>query len=164
MYGQRWGDVSVHTIGASLFGGKDGVDFFREIGYEHYPFTHSPQGDMWERGRCPCDQGRNFGMWRDTVVARSDEPVDISMLRLPFTTEGGPACRGGSRLSTNIKNSESVTNVEGVRGPSCVGSDTFFLKIYSPVLDVDLLSSLFPPSKHLFCATQIRTFPSYLVS
>jgi len=59
-YYQRWGDAPVHTIGASLFGGKDGVHFFREIGYEHYPFTHCPQGDMWERGQCSCDQERNF--------------------------------------------------------------------------------------------------------
>jgi len=62
VYEQRWGDAPVHTIGASLFGGKDGVHFFREIGYEHYPFTHCPQDGMWERGRCSCDQERNFGM------------------------------------------------------------------------------------------------------
>lgn len=69
MYEQRWGDAPVHTIGASLFGGKDGMHFFREIGYEHYPFVHCPQGEMWERGRCSCDQERNFGMWQDAVVA-----------------------------------------------------------------------------------------------
>ena len=68
VYEQRWGDAPVHAIGASLFGAKDGVHFFREIGYEHYPFTHCPQGDMWERGRCSCEQERNFGMWKDNVV------------------------------------------------------------------------------------------------
>jgi len=60
--------------------GKDGVHFFRETGYEHYP---CPQGDMWERGRCSCDEERNFGMWQDTVVARSDGFADISLFRLP---------------------------------------------------------------------------------
>ena len=64
VYEQRWGDAPVHTIGASLFGAKDGVHFFQEIGYEHYPFVHCPQDDMWQRGRCSCEQDRNFGMWR----------------------------------------------------------------------------------------------------
>jgi len=59
-YYQRWGDAPVPTIGASLFGGRDGVQYFREIGCEPYPFTHCPQDDMWERGRCSWDQERNF--------------------------------------------------------------------------------------------------------
>ena len=60
MYEQRLGDAPVYTIGASLFGGKDGVHFFREIGHEHYPFTHCPQGEMWESGRCSCAPGAKF--------------------------------------------------------------------------------------------------------
>jgi len=59
-YYERWGDAPVHTIGAALFGGKDGIHFFQEIGYEHYPFTHCPLGELWERGRCSCEQEKNF--------------------------------------------------------------------------------------------------------
>jgi hypothetical protein len=58
----------VHTIGAALFADKDEIHFFKEIGYEHYPFTHCPQGEMWERGRCSCEQERNFGTSRDTAA------------------------------------------------------------------------------------------------
>src|SRR6266851_2627120 len=36
--------------------------FFREIGYEHWAFTHCPTGDLWTRGRCICDPARSFGM------------------------------------------------------------------------------------------------------
>jgi alpha 1,2-mannosyltransferase len=81
---QRWGAAPVNTIGASLFSDKDGVHFFREIGYEHYLFTHCPQGDVWERGRCSWDQERNFGMWQDPVVARLDGFADIYVFRLPW--------------------------------------------------------------------------------
>lgn len=75
------GDAPVHTIGASLFEDKYGVHFFQVIGYEHYPLTHCPQGEMWERGRCSCDQDRN--LWQDSVVARSHGFADVSVLRLP---------------------------------------------------------------------------------
>ena len=47
------------------------------------------------------------------------------------TTEDGPALpewEQANRRSTSVKNSEPVTNAEPVRGPSCVGSDTFFRK------------------------------------
>ncbi|SRR5216683_6389993 len=64
MYEQRWGDAPVHTIAAALFAGKEGMHFFREIGYEHYPFIHCPQNEMWELGRCSCEQERNFGTSR----------------------------------------------------------------------------------------------------
>jgi len=67
--GQRWGDAPVHTIAAALLADKDEVHFFEEIGYEHYPFVHCPQGEMWERGRCSCEQERNFGRSRDAVIA-----------------------------------------------------------------------------------------------
>jgi len=61
MYEQRWGDAPVHMIGASLFGGKDGVHFFREIGYEHYPSR------IARKVRC--------GSVADVLVARSETSV-----------------------------------------------------------------------------------------
>jgi len=59
-YYERWGDAPVHSIAAALLAGKDRIHFFREIGYEHHPVTHCPAGDLWERGRCSCDPGRDF--------------------------------------------------------------------------------------------------------
>ena len=81
MRGQRWGDAPVHTIAASLFAGKDEIHFFREVGYEHYPFVHCPQGEMWERGRCSCEQERNFGTSR---LARGDGPPWLGVAHLRF--------------------------------------------------------------------------------
>ena len=59
---KRWGDAPVHSIGAALFAGKSRIHFFREIGYEHSPFTHCPtEEELWKRGRCTCDPARSFG-------------------------------------------------------------------------------------------------------
>jgi alpha 1,2-mannosyltransferase len=59
---KRWGDAPVHSIAAALFAGKDRIHFFREIGYEHNPYTHCPaEKDLWTRGRCTCDPARSFG-------------------------------------------------------------------------------------------------------
>jgi hypothetical protein len=52
----------VHSIAAALFTNKRDLHFFREIGYEHNPYTHCPkENDLWERGKCQCDQTRSFG-------------------------------------------------------------------------------------------------------
>ncbi|KAI9430959.1 alpha-1,2-mannosyltransferase-like protein, partial [Lactarius psammicola] len=46
---------------AALFGGTDRIHFFREIGYEHPPFTHCPsEEELWRQGRCTCDPAHNF--------------------------------------------------------------------------------------------------------
>jgi len=35
---------------------------FREIGYEHSPYTHCPSDKhLWEQARCSCDPSRSFG-------------------------------------------------------------------------------------------------------
>ena len=59
----------MHSIAAALFGGKDRIHFFREIGYEHPPFAHCPaEEDLWRDGRCRCDPAASFGasfsFWR----------------------------------------------------------------------------------------------------
>lgn len=60
-YYERWGDAPVHSIAAALFAGVDGIHFFREIGYEHPPFTHCPsEEDLWRSGRCTCNPSQNF--------------------------------------------------------------------------------------------------------
>lgn len=60
-YYERWGDAPVHSIAAALFTRKDQLHFFREIGYEHSPYTHCPkEKDLWQRGRCTCDPGKSF--------------------------------------------------------------------------------------------------------
>jgi alpha 1,2-mannosyltransferase len=59
---KRWGDAPVHSIAAALFAGKSRIHFFREIGYEHSPYTHCPADEvLWKRGRCTCDPARSFG-------------------------------------------------------------------------------------------------------
>jgi alpha 1,2-mannosyltransferase len=60
---QRWGDASVHTIGAALFAGVDQIHFFRDIGYKHYNYSHCPTGDLWKRGRCACDPAASTGTY-----------------------------------------------------------------------------------------------------
>ncbi|KAH9971818.1 glycosyl transferase [Lactifluus volemus] len=60
-YYERWGDAPVHSIAAALFAGKSRIHFFREIGYEHNPYTHCPADEvLWKRGRCTCDPARSF--------------------------------------------------------------------------------------------------------
>lgn len=60
-YYERWGDAPVHSIAAALFGGTDRIHFFREIGYEHPPYTHCPaEENIWREGRCTCDPGQSF--------------------------------------------------------------------------------------------------------
>ncbi|KDQ51800.1 glycosyltransferase family 15 protein [Jaapia argillacea MUCL 33604] len=68
-YYERWGDAPVHSIAAALFARSDQIHFFNEIGYEHNPYTHCPQGDeTWKRGKCSCDQGRSFGEFFSSFV------------------------------------------------------------------------------------------------
>ncbi|KAJ7152368.1 alpha-1,2-mannosyltransferase [Mycena filopes] len=60
-YYERWGDAPVHSIAAGIFANKDQIQFLEEIGYEHPPYTHCPKDpEMWERGKCACDQKRSF--------------------------------------------------------------------------------------------------------
>lgn len=54
-YYERWGDAPVHTIAAALFAGADKIHFFRDIGYQHYEYSHCPTGDLWKSARCACD-------------------------------------------------------------------------------------------------------------
>ncbi|KAJ7219288.1 glycosyltransferase family 15 protein [Mycena pura] len=44
-YYERWGDASVHSIGAALFAKKEQMHFFSDIGYRHEPFQHCLQGE-----------------------------------------------------------------------------------------------------------------------
>jgi len=57
---EHWGDAPVHSMAVALAAGTDRIHFFHEIGYENYPFTHCPTGDLWTRGRCACDPKRHF--------------------------------------------------------------------------------------------------------
>jgi len=126
VYEQRRGDTPAHTIGASLFAGKGGVHSFREIGYEQYPFTHCPQGDMWERGRCSCDQERIFGMWKNR--RRSLTWVG-SLTFLCLDYHGGWSCLAKWEQAINERQEQRASD-EYRRGerPLCVGSDTFLRK------------------------------------
>ncbi|TFL05206.1 glycosyltransferase family 15 protein [Pterulicium gracile] len=59
-YYERWGDAPVHSIGAALFLQKDQIHFFEDIGYEHNPYVHCPQGELWKKGRCACNKAKSF--------------------------------------------------------------------------------------------------------
>ncbi|KAL0564698.1 hypothetical protein V5O48_017342 [Marasmius crinis-equi] len=60
-YYERWGDAPVHSIAAGLFLRRDQIHFFEDIGYQHDDWSHCPlRDDLWEKGRCACDQGNSF--------------------------------------------------------------------------------------------------------
>ncbi len=60
-YYERWGDAPVHSIAAALFASKDQIQFFDEIGYEHFPYTHCPRDEeTWRRGMCTCEREQSF--------------------------------------------------------------------------------------------------------
>ncbi|KAK7036774.1 hypothetical protein VNI00_011440 [Paramarasmius palmivorus] len=62
-YYERWGDAPVHSIAAGLFLRRDQIHFFEDIGYQHDDWSHCPLSDeIWNRGRCACDQSSSFGM------------------------------------------------------------------------------------------------------
>ncbi len=39
---ERWGDAPVHSIGIGLFENVSKVHWFRDIGYQHYPYFNCP--------------------------------------------------------------------------------------------------------------------------
>ncbi|KAI0004656.1 glycosyltransferase family 15 protein [Russula compacta] len=75
-YYERWGDAPVHSIAAALFAGTDRIQFFREIGYEHAPYTHCPaEEELWKRGRCTCDPVHSFDYDGYSCMPRWDRTV-----------------------------------------------------------------------------------------
>lgn len=44
-YYERWGDAPVHSVGVSLFADKNRIHWFRDIGYEHFPYTNCPNSE-----------------------------------------------------------------------------------------------------------------------
>ncbi|KAI0310221.1 alpha-1,2-mannosyltransferase-like protein [Amylostereum chailletii] len=72
-YYERWGDAPVHSIAAALLARKDQLHFFREIGYEHNPYTHCPvEEELWARGKCACDPQRSFDYDGYSCLSRWD--------------------------------------------------------------------------------------------
>ncbi|ODQ62190.1 glycosyltransferase family 15 protein, partial [Wickerhamomyces anomalus NRRL Y-366-8] len=41
-YYERWGDAPVHSLGLGLFATKTQIHWFRDIGYEHFPYNNCP--------------------------------------------------------------------------------------------------------------------------
>jgi Glycolipid 2-alpha-mannosyltransferase len=75
---KRWGDAPVHSIAAALFAGKSRIHFFREIGYEHSPYTHCPaEEELWKRGRCTCDPAHSFGKSHNLVILMQIAPLKL---------------------------------------------------------------------------------------
>lgn len=50
-YYERWGDAPVHSVGVALFADKHKVHWFRDIGYEHFPYFNCPVSDRCH-GKC----------------------------------------------------------------------------------------------------------------
>ena len=57
-YYERWGDAPVHSIGVSLFADKDKIHFFKDIGYDHDPYTNCPNTETTQM----CEIGK-FSRW-----------------------------------------------------------------------------------------------------
>ncbi|PVF94296.1 putative mannosyltransferase [Serendipita vermifera] len=59
-YYNYWGYGPVQSIGVSLFARKDQIHFFKEIGYQDVTDINCPKGDLYEKGKCECPDGRDF--------------------------------------------------------------------------------------------------------
>ncbi len=55
---ERWGDAPVHAIGLGLFEDKSKIHWFRDIGYEHYPYFNCPDSPKCKR----CVPGKFVGI------------------------------------------------------------------------------------------------------
>ncbi|CDR44048.1 CYFA0S13e02322g1_1 [Cyberlindnera fabianii] len=58
-YYERWGDAPVHSIGLGLFADKSQIHWFRDIGYEHFPYYNCPVSSKCH-GRCKAGK---FSQW-----------------------------------------------------------------------------------------------------
>lgn len=52
-YYERWGDAPVRSLALALFVDKSQIHWFRDIGYQHFPYTNCP--------KCPVDSHRCNG-------------------------------------------------------------------------------------------------------
>lgn len=57
---ERWGDAPVHTLAVAHLLNANQVWWFEDIGYFHLPYLHCPQGPLYVKGRCSCDQSMDF--------------------------------------------------------------------------------------------------------
>ncbi|QPG73060.1 hypothetical protein FOA43_000364 [Brettanomyces nanus] len=44
-YYERWGDAPIHSVAVSLFADKSNIHWFRDIGYNHIPYTNCPNSN-----------------------------------------------------------------------------------------------------------------------
>lgn len=58
-YYERWGDAPVHSIGLGLFADKTKIHWFRDIGYEHFPYFNCPVSDRCH-GKCKAGKFSTF--------------------------------------------------------------------------------------------------------
>lgn len=52
-YYERWGDAPVRSLALALFADKSRIHWFRDIGYQHFPYTNCP--------KCPANSHRCNG-------------------------------------------------------------------------------------------------------
>ncbi|CCD24207.1 putative mannosyltransferase NDAI_0C05480 [Naumovozyma dairenensis CBS 421] len=67
-YYERWGDAPVRSIALALFLDKSRIHWFRDIAYNHNPYTNCPkcpEGSMRCDGRC---KPGLFTMWKDLNI------------------------------------------------------------------------------------------------
>jgi len=57
-YYERWGDAPVHSLGLALFADKSQIHWFRDIGYEHFPYYNCPDSPKCKR--CKAGRFSNF--------------------------------------------------------------------------------------------------------
>lgn len=58
-YYERWGDAPVHSVGLALFADKSKIHWFRDIGYQHFPYMNCPSSDKCH-GKCASGKFSQF--------------------------------------------------------------------------------------------------------
>ncbi|SMN19606.1 similar to Saccharomyces cerevisiae YBR199W KTR4 Putative mannosyltransferase involved in protein glycosylation [Maudiozyma saulgeensis] len=63
-YYERWGDAPVRSLALGLFADKSQIHWFRDIGYNHFPYTNCPNSAKCDKR---CSPG-SFTPWNDLEI------------------------------------------------------------------------------------------------
>lgn len=86
-YYERWGDAPVRSLALALFADKSRIHWFRDIGYQHFPYTNcpkSPAGSDRCNGNC---QPGSFAPW-PSLRSENCLPVWIEYIMSKQELEG----------------------------------------------------------------------------
>lgn len=78
-YYERWGDAPVRSLALALFADKSKIHWFRDIGYQHFPYTNCPKcPPNSQRCNSNCRPG-HFTPW-DNLEVENCQPVWIKYI------------------------------------------------------------------------------------